>query len=119
MLPDDIQQFLKSSVRSVWTLDLLLLLRRGSSWSRDSLIRELRASPKVIAESLGELVVTGLVTEDGEGAFRYRSASPLDPLVGRLEAVFQERPVAVTQAILAGANTKIQTFADSFKFRKD
>ena len=119
MLPDDIQQFLKSSVRSVWTLDLLLLLRRGGSWSTDALVRELRASPKVIAESLGELAATGLVAEDDKGAFQYRAASPLNELVGRLESAFHERPVAVTQAILAGANAKIQTFADSFKLRKD
>jgi hypothetical protein len=119
VLPDDIQQFLKASVRSVWTLDLLLLLRRGGSWSEQSLVRELRASPKVIAESLAELVATGLVGEDGKGCSSYRAASPLHELVGRLEAAYHERPVAVTQAILDGATSKIQTFADSFKLRKD
>jgi hypothetical protein len=119
VLPDDIQQFLRQSVRSVWTLDLLLLLRRGGAWRPDALIRELRASPKVVAESLGELALTGLVGENGQGAVHYRAGSPLDPLVGRLEAVYHERPVAVTEAILGGATAKIQTFADSFKFRKD
>lgn len=118
MLADDIQQFLKTSVRSVWTLDLLLLLRRGGSWSTESLVRELRASPKVIAESLSELMATGLVGED-DGTFHYRAASPLAELVERLVVAYHERPVAVTQAILAGATAKIQTFADSFKLRKD
>jgi hypothetical protein len=118
VLPDDIQQFLKSSVRSVWTLDLLLLLRRGGGWSTEALVRELRASPKVIAESLSELAATGLVGES-DGTFHYRSASPLDELVARLVVAYHERPVAVTQAILAGTTAKIQTFADSFKLRKD
>ena len=119
MLPDDIQQFLKTSVRSVWTLELLLLLRRGGAWRSDALVRELRASPKVVAESLGELVATGLVGETGEGSSEYRAGSPLDALAGRLEAVYRERPEAVTEAILGGATAKIQTFADYFKLRKD
>ena len=119
VLPEDIQDFLNRSIRSVWTLDLLLLLRRGGGWTGDALVRELRASPKVVAESLGELAAAGLVGEDGKGNVHYRAASPLDPLIGRLQALYGERPVAVTQAINAGQNAKIQTFADSFKFRKD
>jgi hypothetical protein len=43
----------------------------------------------------------------------------LDELVARLVVAYHERPVAVTQAILAGTTAKIQTFADSFKLRKD
>jgi hypothetical protein len=39
--------------------------------------------------------------------------------VEQLAEAYNERPVTLIRTIYAPAETKIQSFADSFKFRKD
>jgi DNA-binding HxlR family transcriptional regulator len=121
VIPSEIVEFLRLSVRSVWTLELLLLLRRDSarSWRADELVREMRASQKIVDESLAALAVIGLVVVAQDGAIAYRAETPLDAMIDRLAELYRERPLSVTQAIHDGPTAKIQTFADSFKLRKD
>jgi hypothetical protein len=69
---------------------------------------------------LASLQAVGLVAPEAGGAFRYSPASSqLDRLVGQLAQLYRERPMAVTKAIFANPNDKLQTFADAFKLKKD
>ena len=120
MLPDDVKNFLQTSVPSVWTLEMLLLLRRAPDrmWSAEELIRELRASALVVAQACAALSLAGLAVEESSGRYRFQPARPeLARMVDRLAALYAEFPYAVTQAILAAPSTKIRTFADAFRFR--
>ncbi len=118
----DLLLFIQSSIRSVWSLELLLHLRRHSSrtWRPDELVRELRASDFVVSEALAALQAPGLVTPEQGGTYRYLPASAdLDRLVGLLERQYRERPQSVTKAIFSAPSDKLQTFADAFRLKRD
>lgn len=122
MLSPDLDSFIRDFIRSVWDLELLLLLRRTASrgWEPDELVRELRSSPLLVAEALLVLGRAGLVIQEKPGSHRYQAASPaLDEMVQQLEIAYARTPAAVTRAIWAAPNTKIQTFADAFRLKKD
>jgi DNA-binding IclR family transcriptional regulator len=121
VIPSEVVEFIQSSVKSVWSAELLLFLRRRPErgWTGDELIRELRSSRSVVAEILATFLQAGLVTEEG-GMFRYAPASTeLDRVVGELERVYTERPTAVVKAIMAAPSEKLQIFADAFRIKKD
>ncbi len=118
MLDEDILTFIQGSIRSVWALEVLLLLRRDRdrTWSDAAVARELRANEKLVSDQLASLQTAGLVACD-DGC-RYAPAAPLlDGLCARLEAAYRERPGQVIKAIMAGPNDKLQIFADAFQFR--
>jgi hypothetical protein len=117
----EILELIRRSVGSVWALELLLLLRRDRdrSWSADDLLRELRASEKLIADNLAALERGGLVRSE-EGRFRYAPTSgALDDLCGRLEDEFRVRPVRVINAIVAPPNDSLNKLANAFRLKDD
>lgn len=126
-LSDDALTLLRSSVRSVWALELLLLLRRDPerSWSAEALIRELRGSAVVVEEALASLTAAGLVIDSGGGGssgsggvYGYRPAAPvLDQWVQEIVDAYALRPSAVIRQIFSAPGSKVQIFADSFRFR--
>ena len=120
MTEDDLLAFIASSIGSVWSLELLLLLKRAPqrSWAQEELIRELRGSSVVIAEALTILQNAGLVAQDSCGGFRYQTASErLDQLVSELEQAYAARPMTVIKAIVAAPSDKLRIFSDAFKFK--
>jgi hypothetical protein len=122
MIADEVLQFLRASIKSVWALELLLFLRRHGAqvWTVDRLTDELRSSRFVVGQVMETFEAAGLVAKEGEGAFRYRPAnSELDRIVGLVELEYGQRPTAVVKAILSAPNDKIQTFADAFRLLKE
>ena len=114
----DLQSFVREHVRSVWALELLLLLRRDPQrcWAPAELVRELRASTSLVADNLRRLEQSGLVAPEAD-CFRYAPASPLlETLCAQLEADYRERPVAVINMIARPADP-VQSLADAFKFK--
>jgi hypothetical protein len=112
--------FIQSVVRSVWAVELMLVLRQDAErvWSAADLVRELRGSPALVAENLGLFTAGGIVDETEPGRFKYRPASPaLAELCDELDREYRQRPVTVMQAILARRNSKVQSLADAFRFR--
>ena len=109
---------MREHVRSVWALELLLLLRRDPQrcWTPAELVSELRASAPLVADNLQRLEQSGLVAPE-EGCFRYAPANAvLDKLCARLEAAYRERPVAIINVIAKPADP-LQSLADAFKFK--
>jgi hypothetical protein len=120
-MPPEVVEFIQSSVKSVWSVESLLFLRRRSdrSWTDEELIRELRSSRSIVADTLATFLQAGLATEEN-GAYRYAPASSeLDRIVGELEKVYAERPTTVVKAIMASPSEKLQIFADAFRIKKD
>jgi len=121
LIDQDLLTFIYSAVRSVWALEVLLLMRRepGRVWTAEALARELRANERLVGDVLADFDTGGLVRGD-DGGFAYAPAAPvLGELCDRLEAAYRERPVGVVKAILAAPKDKLQIFADAFRFRND
>jgi hypothetical protein len=119
-LSDELFRFIGSSFRSVWALELLLLLKREPrSWSRDELITTLRASELVVNKAIDELVAAGLISVEGSGARYMPVSEEIAKNVKQVEKVYSARPDAVRRAIVSASASGATAFADAFRLRKD
>ena len=119
--PDqDLLTFIGSSFRSVWALELLLVLKSEHRvWTRSELVTTMRASELVVSKALDSLVAAGLASLEGEGA-RYMPASDqVAECVEQAERLYSSRPNAVRRAIIAASTDGVAAFADAFRLRKD
>ena len=116
----EIVSFVREHVRSVWALELLLLLRRDPArcWTPAELVGELRASTTLVADNLTRFEASGLVASE-DGCFRFAPASAMvETLCAELEAAYRQRPVAVINMI-ARPPGPLQSLADAFRFKGD
>lgn len=104
-----LQIFLRDDIRSLWTLELLLLLYRHPErrWSIEQANRELRASPYLIETRLEELERKGLAARDG-AYWRYAPRSDdLRDTVAHLSSQFRERPFAIVNVIFSAQDWRL------------
>ena len=117
---DDLLRFIGSSFRSVWALELLLILKRDPrAWSREELVTTMRASELVVSKALDGLVSAGLASMEGEGAVYMPINDEVANCIEQLEKLYSARPDAVRRAIVSSSATGATAFADAFKLRKD
>ncbi len=116
----DVTRFIRASFRSVWSLELLCLLRRDPdrTWSHDEMVTALRGSDLVVRQSLDALLAVGLVVAEDDGSARYQPvAADLDGLVAAAEALYVRSPDAVRRMIVGGRD--LAAFSDAFRLRRD
>lgn len=119
-LSDELFRFIGSSFRSVWALELLLLLKREPRvWSKGELISTLRASELVVNKAIDELVAAGLISVEGDGASYLPVSEDVAKNVKHVEKVYSARPDAVRRAIVSSSASGATAFADAFRLRKD
>lgn len=117
---DDLVRFIGSSFRSVWALELLLILKRDRRiWSQAELVATMRASELVVSKALDALVAAGLAFVEGEGAEYMPINDEVSACVDQLEQLYALRPDAVRRTIVAASTSGATAFADAFKLRKD
>ena len=117
---DELLGFIGSSFRSVWALELLLLLKaEARPWSRFDLIATLRASELVVNKALDELVAAGLVSLEEDGARYMPVSEDSAKKVAELETLYAARPDAVRRAIISSTAGGATAFANAFRLRKD
>jgi hypothetical protein len=118
---EEVARFIRSSFRSVWSLELLFLLKREPrGWRRAEIVAALRASELVVAQGLDALTAAGLTAVDEEGGAAYRPVTPeVASLVEASEALYASSPDAVRRMIVSSAAGGLAAFADAFKFWKD
>ena len=117
---DELLRFIGSSFRSVWALELLLVLKREpKSWSNAELVARLRASDLVVSNALDALVAAGLASVDETGASYMPVNYDVAARVEQVERLYTGRPDAVRRAIVSATATGATAFADAFKLRKD
>jgi hypothetical protein len=117
----ELSAFVREHMRSVWAVELLLVLRRDRErcWRAEDLVAELRASTNLVGDILASFETSGLALHDDAGCWRYAPAGPaLDELAARLEGAYRERPVAIIN-LIASRIDPIQGLADAFKWRGD
>lgn len=118
----EILNFVRSSIGSVWALELLLLVggRPERAWQTDELVRELRSSPAAVAGAALLLERAGLVARDGACGCRYRPATAELDHVGELvRKVYAAKPATVIGAIFEMPDAKLRSFAEAFKFTRE
>lgn len=105
MLDPELITFIKGRIRSMWTLELLLLLKRNGAQPvlRAQLVRDLRGSSTLVDRGLAELAAAGLVVTHRRAARFGPASTALENLCDRLDAALAERPVAVRNAILSAS----------------
>ena len=117
---DDLSRFIASSFPSVWTLELLLLLKsQRRIWSRDELIGALRASELVVSQALDSLVAGGLASVSDEGAEYMPTSDAVADCVEKTEHLYGLKPDKVRRMIVTSSASGIAAFADAFRLRKD
>ena len=117
---EDILQFIRSSFRSVWALELLLVLKRERRpWSSSELVATMRASDLVVSNALDSLLAAGLASLEGEGARYMPVNQQVMDYVERTEKLYATRPDAVRRAIVSASASGLAAFADAFRLRKD
>ena len=121
MIPsEDLLRFIGSSFRSVWALELLLVLKHEPRvWSREELVATMRASDLVISKALDALEAAGLASLEGEGALYMPINDEVAACVDQLEKLYALRPDAVRRAIVSSTASGMTAFADAFRLRKD
>jgi hypothetical protein len=118
---DEVANFIRSSFRSVWSLELLLLLKREPRlWARAELVGALRASDLIVAQGLEGLTAAGLALIDEAGSAAYRPASAdIARLVEGAESLYARSPDAVRRLIVGAIPNPLAAFADAFRWRKE
>ena len=120
MLEPPLLAFIRSSIPSIWALELLLLLRRAAPGylTHAELVQHLRATPTLIDRLLQGLVASDLVSSNGDGAYRFEcKTSAAEALCEALALAADERPIALRDAIIAAPNDKLRDLADAFRFK--
>ncbi len=120
-MESDVLEFLRGAIKTVWSLELLLLMRRTRerNWTSAQLERELRGSAKLVAETLATLVQAGLIRNGGPD-YQYSPASAeLERLVDSLATAYADSPLQVIKAILEAPSDKLRGFADAFRLKRD
>lgn len=121
MLDPDLLAFVRSSIPSIWALELLLLLRRAAPGylTREELVQHLRATPTLIDRVLDQLVAARLVARNETRAARFECGTPaLEALCDALGEAADQRPVALRDAIISMPSEKLRDFSDAFRFNK-
>ena len=123
-MPSDqeVETFIRSTFRSVWALELLILLRanRERALPHAEMVKRLRGSDLVVQQSVESLAAAGLLIPDAEGSARYSPASEqLERLTEVTEQIYARSPDAVRRMIVAAVTPGLAAFADAFKLRKD
>lgn len=114
---EDLSQFVRQHIGSVWALELLLLLRsnREKCWPAADLVREMRASAKLVAENLSSFERFGLAVLETNG-WRFAPANAwLDSISARLAQAYRERPVSTIGMI--SRPDPVKSLAEAFKIK--
>ncbi len=117
----ELAQFIQITFRSVWTLEVLLHLRRsGRAMGRAELVDGLRASESVVATATETLFSAGLVVPEDEDFVRYAPASrKLASLVEGTANLYAQKPDAVRRLIITAADDPAVAFSQAFRLRRD
>lgn len=121
--PPELKQFIAHNVESLAQLETLLLLHRDPQreWNPTELARELYISADMCERLVADLERRRLAVR-AEGADRYRfhaEDAAAHRLVDQLAQYYRERRVAVITELYSKSTSKVQTFADAFRLRRE
>lgn len=118
-IPDDVRDYIIDQIDSIAQLEAVMLLRAqpGESWDVAKISRRLYVSEAEVSEALDRLVDAGTVCFEN-GVFSYSPAPGARDLIERVTDTYRRQLIAVTN-LIHSKPSRIQKFANAFKFRKD
>lgn len=119
-IPENVREFLLRQIDSVAELEALLLLRKtaGEHWTAVSVAGRLYVSESVSEAVLAHLAESGLCSRH-DGSYGY------EPITEELRKTVEDVADAYARCLIPVTNlihakpSRIQQFADAFRFRKD
>ena len=115
---DELASFIASTFRSVWALELLLLIKREArSCSAGELVELMRASPAVVERALESLTAAGVAGTDAQGTAYMPVSATVARLVEETEQLYRTKPNRVRRLIVASANSGLAAFSDAFRLK--
>lgn len=114
--------FIRSAFRSVWALELLLLIASEESriWSQAELVTALRASDLIVARATEELAAAGLILIEEDLRIRYAPLlDSLREMTAQTASLYARSPDKVRRIIVTSASDGLTAFSDAFRIRKD
>jgi len=117
----DLDAFIRSSFRSVWSFEIALLLKRRSErWTHADIVGALRGSDLVVSQGIENLMIAGLVGTDADGRFAYMPVNETTTdLMDRAERLYESRPDHVRRLIVSQNASSLTAFANAFRLRED
>lgn len=117
----EIETFIGSRFRSIWSLDLVQFLNEQPdlSYSKEELIAALRASDSVISQSIASLAAAGLVLVDQDRIRLHFADGRSKELIDSAIRLYAKSPDKVRRLIISAVSPGITAFADAFRLRKD
>jgi hypothetical protein len=116
----DVLSFVAASLRSLWALEVLLLLRNDGTkaWRAEEIVRETRSSQTAVGEAILMLQKAGFVAHEN-GLYRYWPATPNLEIIGaEIQKLYAVKPTTVMKAILSAPHDKLRNFSDAFKLKE-
>jgi hypothetical protein len=117
----EISAFIRSTFRSVWSLELMCVLRKTPerSWTQPELVAAMRSSDLVVQQSVDLLLTAGLVVTDSTGSVRYQPTNEAtERMAAAAEALYMQRPDTIRRMIVAPTSSA-SVFAEAFRLRRD
>jgi hypothetical protein len=117
VLDPQLIHFVRTSLRSIWALEVLLFVRgrAPNAISCEEIVRELRATPYLVKRIVDQLASEQLVALEGSEV-RFQASSPdQEKLCELLEAASRDRPIGLRDAIVGSPDTKLKNFSDAFR----
>ena len=123
-LPVPVKHFIDVNLESLAQLEALLLLHKTpqQAWTPVELGKALYIPSESAAALLADLTRRGLATPAGlnDAGYRFQSTdAETAQAISDLAALYQERRVAIISQIYSKPLSKVQTFADAFRFTKE
>jgi hypothetical protein len=124
-LSEKLLRFIQASLPTFTAAELLLFLaqHRDGAWKPEAIVARIQPTQialPAVREYLLLFRSQGLVVERPDDAFQYEPATPeLEDAVSALSRAYNERPVTLIRTIYTIADAKIQSFADSFRLKKE
>jgi DNA-binding HxlR family transcriptional regulator len=119
---NELKQFIAQHVESLAQMEALLILRQNGEqrWRSAELAQRLYITPDMCEAILADLERRGFAARASDGAYFYQPRDrAVDKLIDDLATIYQQRRVAVITEIYSKPVTKVQTFADAFRLRRE
>jgi hypothetical protein len=120
----DVEEFIRKRIDSVAQLEALLLVRSDpeAEWSVGMLAKRLYTSEVQAIESVEALYSDGLLIRRAGPPVLYQyqpGSNELRELVNRVAEAYAKHLVPITNLIHSKPKTRVQEFADAFRWRKE